>query len=82
MDFEPELGVRLVWLGVPGVNVATRVHYDPAGVSHFDVVWDDLRLAWLYTRLTLGMLARAPGLLRRHAARRRRVRAAGTHGPA
>ncbi len=71
MDFEPELAVRLVWLGVPVVNVATRVRYDPLGVSHFDVIWDDVRLAWLYTRLTLGMLARAPGLLRRRAARRR-----------
>ena len=72
MDFEPELAVRLVWLGVPVVNVPTRVRYYPAGVSHFDVVWDDLRLAWLYTRLTLGMFARAPGLLRRRAARRSR----------
>jgi glycosyltransferase involved in cell wall biosynthesis len=82
MDFEPELAVRLVWLGVPVVNVATRVRYDPFGVSHFDVVWDDVRLAWLYTRLTLGMLMRAPGLLRSRAARRRQARPAGTHGPA
>jgi len=73
MDFEPELAVRLVWMGVPVVNVATRVRYDPLGVSHFDVVWDDVRLAWLYTRLTLGMVARAPELLRRRAARRWRA---------
>ncbi len=70
MDFEPELAVRLVWLGVPVMNVATRVQYYPAGISHFDVVWDDARLIWLYARLALGMLARAPGLLRRRAARR------------
>jgi len=43
------------------------------GVSPFDVVWDDVRLAWLYTRLTLGMVARAPELLRRRAARRWRA---------
>jgi glycosyltransferase involved in cell wall biosynthesis len=73
MDFEPELAVRLVWMGVPVVNVATRVRYDPLGVSHFDVVWDDVRLAWLYLRLTLGMLARAPGLLQRRAARQTRA---------
>jgi len=70
MDFEPELAVRLVWMGVPVLNVATRVHYFPGGISHFDVVWDDLRLAWLYTRLAGGMLARAPELLRRRAAGR------------
>lgn len=70
MDFEPELAVRLVWMGVPVVNVPTRVRYFPDGLSHFDVVWDDLRLAWLYTRLALGMLARSPGLVRRRAAGR------------
>jgi hypothetical protein len=70
MDFEPELAVRLVWMGVPVSNVATRVRYLPGGISHFDVIWDDLRLAWLYTRLSLGMLARAPALLRRRKAGR------------
>ena len=65
MEFEPELAVRLVWEGVPVVNLDTRVHYYPDGISHFDVLWDDLRLAWLYARLTLGMLTRAPRLLAR-----------------
>ena len=68
-----ELAVRLVWMGVPVLNVATHVSYFPSGVSHFDVVWDDLRLAWLYTRLTVGMLVRAPQLLRRRAAGRRQA---------
>ncbi len=67
MEFEPELSVRLVWEGVPVVNVDTRVRYFPDGISHFDVVWDDLRLAWLYTRHALGMLTRARGLLVRRA---------------
>jgi hypothetical protein len=48
------------------VNLDTRVRYYPDGISHFDVVWDDLRLAWLYARLALGMLPRARGLLVRH----------------
>jgi glycosyltransferase involved in cell wall biosynthesis len=73
MDFEPELAVRLVWMGVPVLNVATRVRYFPAGLSHFDVVWDDVRLAWLYTRLAVGMLARAPELLRRRGAEQARA---------
>ena len=64
MDFEPELAVRLHWSGVPVVNVPTRVRYYPFGLSHFDVLWDDLRLAWLYTRLTLSMLARVAGKIR------------------
>jgi glycosyltransferase involved in cell wall biosynthesis len=68
MDFEPELAVRLVWSGAFVVNVRTRVRYYPFGLSHFDVVWDDLRLVWLYTRLTFGMLVRAGGMIRRSAA--------------
>jgi glycosyltransferase involved in cell wall biosynthesis len=59
MDFDPELAVRLVWAGVPVVHVPTRVRYLPGGVSHFDVVWDDLRLASLYARLGAGLVARA-----------------------
>ena len=70
MDFEPELAVRLVWMGVSVLNVTTRITYYPGGISHFDVIWDDIRLAWLYTRLAIGMLARAPELLQRRSAGR------------
>jgi len=59
MEFEPELAVRLWWAGLPIVNLPTRVIYPPGGLSHFDVVRDDLRMAWLYARLTGGMLRRA-----------------------
>lgn len=67
MEFEPELAVRLVWEGIPVVNLDTRVRYYPDGISHFDVLRDYLRMAWLYVRLVLGMLTR----VRRLAARRR-----------
>ncbi len=63
MDFDPELAVRLVWQGTRVVNVPTRVRYFAGGLSHFDVVWDDVRLASLYTRLTLRMLASLPAVL-------------------
>lgn len=67
MDFDPELVVRLVWDGVEIVSIPTRVGYPEGGLSHFDVVADDLRLAWLYLRLAAGLLPRAPRLLaRRH----------------
>jgi glycosyltransferase involved in cell wall biosynthesis len=68
MDFDPELIVRLVWDGLDVVSVPTRVRYPAGGLSHFDVVADDLRLAWLYLRLAAGLVPRAPRLL----ARRRR----------
>jgi glycosyltransferase involved in cell wall biosynthesis len=68
MDFDPELVVRLVWDGVPVVSLPTRVRYPKGGVSHFDVVGDDLRLAWLYLRLGAGLVPRAPRLLARRCA--------------
>ncbi len=58
MDFEPENAVRLFREGVPIVNLPTRVVYHRGGISHFDVVRDDLRLSWLYTRLCVGLLLR------------------------
>ena len=70
MDFDPELTVRLFWEGVPIVSVPTAVRYRPGGLSHFDLVWDDLRLVSLYTRLSFGALARLPQLLSRRRARR------------
>jgi len=65
MDFDPEIAVRLVWAGVPVVNVPTRVRYHPGGISHFAMVADNLRISWLHTRLVAGMLPRLPRLLGR-----------------
>lgn len=68
MDFDPELAVRLVWAGVPVVNVPTAVRYPADGVSHFDVVADNARISWMHTRLFFGMLWRLPRLLWRKVA--------------
>jgi glycosyltransferase involved in cell wall biosynthesis len=65
MDFDPEIAVRLVWEGVPVVNVPTRVRYPPGGISHFRLFRDNVRISWLHTRLFLGMLPRAPRLFAR-----------------
>ena len=74
MEFEPELIVRLYWAGVEIRNVPTRIVYHEGGLSHFDIVWDDLRLAWLYIRLVAGMLPRILLLRARHARQRRHDR--------
>jgi glycosyltransferase involved in cell wall biosynthesis len=65
MEFDPELAVRLFWEGVPVETLPTRVVYPPGGLSHFDVVWDDLRLAGVYSRFTLAMIPHVPALLAR-----------------
>jgi glycosyltransferase involved in cell wall biosynthesis len=70
MDFDTEVLVRLYWRGVPTQWLATRVTYPLDGVSHFRMLFDNARITWLHVRLFLGMLWRAPGLLRRRWRRR------------
>ncbi|HEX3694682.1 MAG TPA: glycosyltransferase family 2 protein [Polyangia bacterium] len=59
MEFDIEIAVRLVWAGVPIINVPTRVRYLPAaagGVSHFRPVGDNVAITLMHTRLVLGSL--------------------------
>lgn len=63
MDFDPEILVRLVWRGVAVHNLHTPVHYPSDGVSHFDVLRDNLRISRMHARLFFGMLRRLPRLL-------------------
>jgi hypothetical protein len=51
MDFDPELIIRLVRAGIPVVNLPTAVFYPEGGVSHFQLVRDNLRIAGSYVRL-------------------------------
>lgn len=54
MDFDPEIAVRLVWRGVPVINVPTKVRYvgrDEGGVSHFRLFKDNALISWMHTRL-------------------------------
>lgn len=63
MDFDSEILVRLHWRGVPMRNRATRVTYPLDGVSHFDVLRDNLRISRMHAKLFFGMLVRSPMLL-------------------
>jgi glycosyltransferase involved in cell wall biosynthesis len=65
MDFDIAIVVHLAWRGVPVENLPTRVAYPAGGVSHFDVVRDNLRISLVHTLLVFGMLARLPRLLGR-----------------
>jgi len=69
MAFDTDILVRLWWRGVPVVQVPTRVTYPSDGVSHFDLLWDNLRISAMHARLFLGMLVRLPWLLARLVAR-------------
>ncbi len=69
MEFDIEIAVRLVWAGVPIINVPTRVRYLAAaagGVSHFRPVGDNVAITLMHTRLVFGSIRwRLRRLLRR-----------------
>jgi hypothetical protein len=53
------------------VTIPTRVSYPTDGVSHFDMVYDNLRLAGTYVRLLAELPVAAPSIVaaRLHASR-------------
>lgn len=65
MDFDTDVMVRLYWQGVEVRFIPTKVIYPPDGLSHFDVLRDNLRISWMHTRLFLAMLPKFPRLLTR-----------------
>jgi glycosyltransferase involved in cell wall biosynthesis len=74
-DFDTEAAVRLVWAGVPPINVMAPVRYfdrNDGCISHFHYGWDNATMVWMHTRLITELLLwRWPGVM----ARRRRWRA-------
>ncbi|MDE1183537.1 glycosyltransferase family 2 protein [Paraburkholderia sp.] len=63
MDFDIEILVRLYWRRIAFRAIPTRVVYATDGVSHFDVLWDNVRISRSHTRLVTGMLLRLPMLI-------------------
>ncbi|MFL9964692.1 glycosyltransferase [Paraburkholderia sediminicola] len=63
MDFDIEILVRLHWRRAAFRSIPTRVTYAADGISHFDVLWDNVRISGSHTRLVFGMLWRLPRLL-------------------
>ena len=65
-DFDPEVAVRLCWLGVRPINLLAPVRYfgaEEGGVSHFNYLRDNTLLTWMHVRLVSGFLLRLPVLL-------------------
>jgi glycosyltransferase involved in cell wall biosynthesis len=63
-DFDPEMAVRLAWLGVPAINLDAPCVYvgrERGGVSHFRYVRDNLRMIAMHTRLLWSLAAGRSG---------------------
>jgi len=70
-DFDPEVVVRLVWQGLPAVNIPVSVRYLSAaegGVSQFKYLRDNVLLTWMHLRLFFGFLIRLPVMVWRRIA--------------
>lgn len=65
MEFDTEIMVRMHWHGTRVLSMPTRVTYPLDGVSHFNMLRDNLRISWMHTRLFFGMLQRLPWILLR-----------------
>ncbi len=53
-DFDPEVAVRMVWDGVPTLNLPAPCRYIPraeGGISHFNYLRDNAKMLWLHLRL-------------------------------
>lgn len=64
-DFDTVLAVRLLWAGVPVINVPVPVRYPPrgeGGMTHFRYIRDNLLLTRVHVRLCLEMIAHVPRL--------------------
>jgi predicted LPLAT superfamily acyltransferase/glycosyltransferase involved in cell wall biosynthesis len=69
-DFEIEVLIRLIWKGVGVREVEIAVHYPKAGerVSHFNKLWDNVRISSLNAVLVTLSLLRVPQSAMRMAA--------------
>ena len=67
-DFDPEVAVRMVWAGVPTINLPAPCRYllkTEGGISHFRYLRDNLKLIWLHLRLIGQVPWRWPQILHR-----------------
>ncbi|HTU03559.1 MAG TPA: glycosyltransferase family 2 protein, partial [Candidatus Sulfotelmatobacter sp.] len=58
-DFDPEVAVRLAWIGTPAVNLAAACSYvdrERGGVSHFRYLRDNMRMIGMHARLICALM--------------------------
>lgn len=60
MDFDPEIMVRFYWLGGNVQFLPTKVVYPVGGISHFNLVRDNVQIAKMHTKLFFRSLVAMP----------------------
>ena len=61
-DFEVEILARAIWAGLNLHEIDIDVHYSPPEerISHFDKLWDNVRISLMHTRLVARLLLPLP----------------------
>ena len=65
MDFDTDILVKLYWHGLNVTHVPIQVTYDKNITSHFDVIFDNIRISLMHASLFFGMLTKIPQLIKR-----------------
>lgn len=65
MGFDTEILVRMIWKGVSVIYLPVNVSYPVGGKSNFRMVRDNVRISFMFARMTIGMWLRYPMLLKR-----------------
>ena len=65
MGFDTEILIRLIWKNVPLIYLPVKVSYPVGGKSNFRMVRDNIRISFMFARMTIGMWIRYPMLARR-----------------
>lgn len=60
MDFDTEVIVRSVWVGMKTVELPTKVHYPLDGVSHFKMFKDNMYMVFMHIRLLFSRALQLP----------------------
>ena len=67
MDFDTEMLVHLNWRGLRVIEHPTKVIYPEENVSNFRMLWDNVRITAMHTRLAVQAPIRVPVRMLRRA---------------
>lgn len=70
MGFDTEILIRYIWKDVPLIYLPVHVSYPVGGKSNFRMVRDNIRISFMFARMTVGMWIRYPVLAKRRKRRR------------
>lgn len=71
MGFDTEILVKMIWKNVPVIYLPVNVSYPAGGKSNFRMVRDNIRISFMFARMTIGMWLRYPILAKRRKSRER-----------